>query len=78
MASSLSQAPSSKMPAADLESFPLFMRNLPEGDSENVALEAIRSLVYEGTPEGERVLRLALDPYFQDIATACLIGVVVA
>jgi uncharacterized protein YpmS len=31
---------------------PLFMRSLPEDDTDNVALSALQSLVYEGTPDG--------------------------
>ncbi|KAG9007850.1 hypothetical protein FRB90_009205 [Tulasnella sp. 427] len=37
---------------ADLDSIPLFMRHLPEDDgSNNIALEALQSLVYEGSPD---------------------------
>lgn len=36
----------------DLDSIPLFMRHLPEDDgSNNIALEALQALVYEGTPD---------------------------
>jgi hypothetical protein len=38
-----------------MDSIPLFMKSLPDPSSsaeENPALEALRSLVYEGNPEG--------------------------
>ncbi|KAG8903136.1 hypothetical protein FRB99_003679 [Tulasnella sp. 403] len=36
---------------ADFDSVPLFMRDLPEDDSGSLAMEALASLVYEGTPD---------------------------
>ena len=42
--------------AAELERLPFFMTEAPldkhGAETDNVALEALRSLVYEGTPEG--------------------------
>lgn len=37
---------------ADFDNVPLFMKSLPEEDSDNVALSALQSLVHEGTPDG--------------------------
>jgi len=34
------------------DSVPLFMRSLPEETSEDSALAALQSLVYDGTPDG--------------------------
>ena len=33
-------------------SVPLFMRSLPEDDTDDVAINALQSLAYEGTPDG--------------------------
>jgi hypothetical protein len=39
---------------ADFDNVPLFMQSLPEkDDGSNDALEALRSLVYEDSPEGD-------------------------
>lgn len=35
-----------------MDDVPLFMRELPSDAEDNVALQALQSLVYEGTPEG--------------------------
>jgi hypothetical protein len=47
----------------DFDAVPLFMRDLPEhDDGQNVALEALRSLVYEDSPKGGcRILRLSFE-----------------
>lgn len=37
---------------ASLESLPLFMKFLPSEDTEDVALQALQSLVYDGTTDG--------------------------
>lgn len=37
---------------AEFDNIPLFMKSLPEDDSENVALSALQSLAHEGTPDG--------------------------
>ncbi len=37
---------------AGLDNIPLFMKSLPEDESENAALSALQSLVHEGTPDG--------------------------
>lgn len=37
---------------AGFDDIPLFMKSLPEDDSENVAISALQSLAYEGTPDG--------------------------
>jgi hypothetical protein len=37
----------------ELNKIPLFMRDLPEDTNDNVALQALQSLVYDGTPEGK-------------------------
>lgn len=37
---------------ARFDDTPLFMKSLPEDDTDNVALSALQSLVHEGTPDG--------------------------
>ena len=52
----MAQYPQPRQNSATLASFdavPLFMRDLPNEDAGNVAVEALQSLVYEGTPDGE-------------------------
>lgn len=41
---------------ASLESLPLFTKSLPSEDSEDVALQALQSLTYEGTADGALAL----------------------
>lgn len=36
----------------EFDSVPLFMRSLPEDDTEDIAISALQSLAYEGTPNG--------------------------
>jgi hypothetical protein len=35
-----------------MDSVPLFMKSLPEDDSENPMIAALQDLTYEGTPDG--------------------------
>lgn len=37
---------------ASLESLPLFMKSLPSEGSDDVALQALQSLIYDGTADG--------------------------
>lgn len=37
----------------ELESHPLFMRELPDDPSSNEKLEALQSLIFDGEPDGE-------------------------
>lgn len=37
---------------AAFDSVPLFMKSLPMDDTDDVALSALQSLAYEGTPDG--------------------------
>ena len=37
----------------DIESHPLFMRDLPDDPGSNDQLEALKSLIYDGEPDGE-------------------------
>jgi hypothetical protein len=37
---------------ARFDDIPLFMKSLPEDDTDNAALSALQSLVCEGTPDG--------------------------
>lgn len=37
---------------AEFDSVPLFMKSLPTEETEDVALAALQSLAYEGTPDG--------------------------
>jgi small subunit ribosomal protein S7e len=37
---------------AGFDDIPLFMKSLPEDDSENTALSALQTLAHEGTPDG--------------------------
>jgi hypothetical protein len=41
---------------AAFDSVPLFMKSLPEGDTEDATLGALQSLAYDGTPDGEQSL----------------------
>ena len=41
----------------ELESVPLFMTSLPNDDTDNDALTALESLVFDGSPDGERSVR---------------------
>jgi len=51
---------------AEFDSTPLFMRNLPPEESDNVAYEAIKSLVYEGTPNEQALnLKIQGNDYFK-------------
>lgn len=48
-----------------LEETPLFMRDLPDGDEEEgsesqAALEALKSLTFDGTPDGESSKKLLM------------------
>ena len=57
MASSITGPVRKPSPAEDealaaLESIPLFMKSLPEDDTQNSSLSALQSLIYEGTPDG--------------------------
>lgn len=36
----------------EFDSVPLFMRSLPEDDTDDVAISALQSLAHEGTPDG--------------------------
>jgi hypothetical protein len=46
------QPPSVNEQLASLESLPLFMNSLPEDAADNPALNALQSLVHDGTPDG--------------------------
>jgi hypothetical protein len=37
---------------ASLDSVPLFMKSLPQDDTENEAVSALQSLAFDGTPDG--------------------------
>lgn len=37
---------------AELQATPLFMRQLPDGDTDDLATSALQSLLYEGMPDG--------------------------
>lgn len=37
---------------ASFDSVPLFMKSLPQDDTDNEALDALQSLVFDGTPDG--------------------------
>lgn len=37
---------------AELESVPLFMQSLPEDVEDNATIQALQSLMYDGTPQG--------------------------
>ena len=37
---------------AAFDNVPLFMKTLPDEDRDDIALTALQSLVYEGTPDG--------------------------
>ena len=47
---------------AAMDNVPLFMRSLPSGDKtgadDTIALEALRALIHEGTPDGVYSFRL--------------------
>lgn len=45
------EAPSFEDKLAAFDSIPLFMKSLPEGDSENAAISALQDLAYDGTPD---------------------------
>lgn len=47
------QPPSFKEQLASLESLPLFMSSLPDDPTDNAAISALQSLVYDGTPDGQ-------------------------
>ena len=36
----------------DMDDIPLFMQHLPENHQDNIAIQALQSLVYDGTPQG--------------------------
>lgn len=36
----------------ELQSHPLFMRELPDDSEDNEQLEALKSLIYDGEPDG--------------------------
>ena len=46
------EAPSFEDELAAFDSIPLFMKSLPEGDSENAAISALQDLAHDGTPDG--------------------------
>lgn len=37
---------------AAFDSVPLFMKSLPQGDTDDTVLSALQSLAHEGTPDG--------------------------
>ena len=37
---------------SSMDNVPLFMKSLPEDDSENAMIAALQDLAYEGTPDG--------------------------
>jgi hypothetical protein len=47
------QPPSFDDHLAALDSTPLFMKSLPVEDADDIAVSALQSLAYEGTPDGE-------------------------
>lgn len=48
----LPEVPSFEEKLKEFDSIPLFMRSLPEEGVDDVAISALQSLVYEGTPDG--------------------------
>jgi small subunit ribosomal protein S7e len=48
----LPQPPSIDEKLASFDSVPLFMKSLPEDDTDNDALGALQSLAFDGTPDG--------------------------
>lgn len=41
-----------KQKLAEFDNIPLFMKSLPEDDTEDSTLAALQNLAYEGTPDG--------------------------
>jgi hypothetical protein len=41
---------------AQFDSVPLFMKSLPEGDTDDPALAALQALIHEGTPDGTYII----------------------
>ena len=49
---SLPQPASIDEKLAAFDNIPLFMKSLPEDGTDDVAISALQSLAYEGTPDG--------------------------
>ena len=49
----LPQPPPTNDRLTAFDSTPLFMKSLPAEDSDDIAINALQSLAYEGTPDGE-------------------------
>ena len=48
----LPQPPSIDEKLAEFDNVPLFMKSLPDDGTDDAALSALQSLVYDGTPDG--------------------------
>jgi hypothetical protein len=46
------EAPSLEAKLAAFNSVPLFMQQLPEGETDDAALSALQALIHDGTPDG--------------------------
>ena len=51
----LPQPRSAEATLAAFDSVPLFMKSLPEDSAQNTVVEALQSLVFDGTPEGASI-----------------------